>query len=81
MCATTRIGCRTVGGWLLALQRVATAPCGKVSALPDQHIQGIDRTIAELRTSRSVAAEPRIAHADQRPSWPRPSATSPTHRL
>lgn len=48
---------------VLELQRGGAAPCERVTTLLDQHIAGIDRTLAELRTlRRGLTAARRTAH-------------------
>jgi len=52
---------------ILELQRGGAAPCGRVTALLDQRIADIDRTLAELRQlRRSLTAARRSARDSQR---------------
>lgn len=53
----------TLGGIkdILDLQRHGAAPCGHVTALLDEHIADIDRTVADLRALRRSLVEVRRA--------------------
>ncbi|MCV7194935.1 MerR family DNA-binding protein [Mycobacterium angelicum] len=52
---------------ILDLHRQGTAPCDQVTTMLDEHIRGIDRTIADLQALRAaLSAARRTARTQQR---------------